>query len=188
MVAVYSDGFKKVAKDTYPIMSTTGLVPTRPPAAGSSGHAPHIPLFDQRASEELALDDGTPPPEVRYALVQCTEAGESVLVCATCLDYLEEDGVRLGWQESMEFVEKLLADAAKPPNLYAHEWRPGTMIIWDNRTLQHSVTPYWEHNGRPMHHQRGARRVLAHTRLVSSWQPSPLPQNVAPSNVAPHDS
>jgi len=37
MVAVYSDGFKKVAKDTYPIMSTTGLVPTSPPAAGSSG-------------------------------------------------------------------------------------------------------------------------------------------------------
>ena len=48
---------------------------------------------------------------------------------------------RLSWKESIDFVEQLLAPAARPPHVLAVGWRPGDVCIWDNRTTQHSVTP-----------------------------------------------
>eukprot|EP00746_Dinoflagellata_sp_MGD_P135736 gnl/MRDRNA2_/MRDRNA2_69789_c0_seq1.p1 gnl/MRDRNA2_/MRDRNA2_69789_c0~~gnl/MRDRNA2_/MRDRNA2_69789_c0_seq1.p1 ORF type:complete len:406 (+),score=55.36 gnl/MRDRNA2_/MRDRNA2_69789_c0_seq1:117-1334(+) len=169
MVGVYSEGFKRVVKDVFPIMSPSGLVPTALPPEDRTGSCPHVPLFDEGAST------GEVSGVVKYGLVQIIEGRESVLVCGACLEYLEEDGTPLTWEDSMQFLEQLLGDAARPPYLYAHKWVPGSMVIWDNRTVQHSVTPYWAHNGVPMHHQRGQRRVMAHTRLISSWVPAATP-------------
>ena len=43
---------------------------------------------------------------------------------------------RLEWKESIDFVEQLLAPAARPPHVLAVGWQPGDVCIWDNRTTQ----------------------------------------------------
>eukprot|EP00746_Dinoflagellata_sp_MGD_P036675 gnl/MRDRNA2_/MRDRNA2_188069_c0_seq1.p1 gnl/MRDRNA2_/MRDRNA2_188069_c0~~gnl/MRDRNA2_/MRDRNA2_188069_c0_seq1.p1 ORF type:complete len:370 (+),score=56.27 gnl/MRDRNA2_/MRDRNA2_188069_c0_seq1:70-1110(+) len=177
MVGVYSEGTAMTIKNVYPTISSSGIVPIAPPPADRTGYATHIPLFDDDAFQKGAESrkSGESRSVVKYSLVQITEGRESVLVLAACLDYLEEDGQPLTWQDSMQFLEQLLGPAARPPNVYAHTWEPGSMVVWDNRVMHHTGPPYWEHNGVPMYHQRGQRRVFAHTRLISSWTPEATP-------------
>jgi alpha-ketoglutarate-dependent taurine dioxygenase len=56
--------------------------------------------------------------------------------------------------------EKLLADlvdfACRPPRTYAHRWRPGDVVIWDNRCVLHRARPY----------DYGQVRVMRHTRVA----------------------
>jgi alpha-ketoglutarate-dependent taurine dioxygenase len=56
--------------------------------------------------------------------------------------------------------EKLLADlvdfACRPPRTYAHAWRPGDVVIWDNRCVLHRARPYDYREARVMRHTRVA--------------------------------
>ena len=50
----------------------------------------------------------------------------------------------VGWpeEEGRRFVRHLMETAIKPEFTYSHQWRPGDIIIWDNRALLHRATPY----------------------------------------------
>jgi len=56
--------------------------------------------------------------------------------------------------------EQLLADlvdfACRPPRTYAHAWRPGDVVIWDNRCVLHRARPYDYREARAMRHTRVA--------------------------------
>src|SRR5262249_31592649 len=56
--------------------------------------------------------------------------------------------------------EKLLSDlidfACQPPRTYAHRWRPGDVVIWDNRCVLHRARPYDYREPRVMRHTRVA--------------------------------
>jgi alpha-ketoglutarate-dependent taurine dioxygenase len=56
--------------------------------------------------------------------------------------------------------EHLLADlvdfACRPPRTYAHSWRPGDVVIWDNRCVLHRARPYDYREPRVMRHTRVA--------------------------------
>ena len=56
--------------------------------------------------------------------------------------------------------EKLLSDlvdfACRPPRTYAHRWRPGDVVIWDNRCVLHRARPYDFREPRVMRHTRVA--------------------------------
>jgi alpha-ketoglutarate-dependent taurine dioxygenase len=56
--------------------------------------------------------------------------------------------------------EKLLSDlidfACQPPRTYAHRWRPGDVVIWDNRCVLHRARPYDYRVARVMRHTRVA--------------------------------
>jgi taurine dioxygenase len=41
--------------------------------------------------------------------------------------------------ESQKFLDGLLARAIKPEFIYAHKWRKGDMLIWDNRSAMHKA-------------------------------------------------
>ena len=41
--------------------------------------------------------------------------------------------------ESQEFLDDLIARAIKPEFVYAHRWRKGDMLIWDNRSAMHKA-------------------------------------------------
>ena len=49
-----------------------------------------------------------------------------------------------GWSgiESRQLLDDLLARATRPEDVYAHRWRAGDTIIWDNRCMLHRGTGY----------------------------------------------
>lgn len=61
------------------------------------------------------------------------------------LDGMEPD-------ESLEFIDDLLKRTITPDVTYRHKWRPGDMVIWDNRAVLHIAhRDYDPAEGRVMH-------------------------------------
>ena len=44
--------------------------------------------------------------------------------------------------ESTALIEELIAFATQPRFIYAHKWRQGDILIWDNRCTLHRGTEY----------------------------------------------
>lgn len=49
-----------------------------------------------------------------------------------------------GWslEDSRPLLDDLLAQATRPEHVYAHDWQPGDVVIWDNRCLLHRGSGY----------------------------------------------
>jgi len=54
--------------------------------------------------------------------------------------------VGLDHKEALPLLEELLAHATAPRFQYRHEWRPGDMVIWDNRSLLHKANGDYDMN------------------------------------------
>ena len=106
------------------------------------------------------------------------------MVHALCLERLEErlsDGTTAAvpWEEAMDLIEALLAPAARPPHVLALGWRRGDVALFDNRCVQHSVTPTHSNGADPCYAALGETRLLTRTAMHPSWlpraSPPPLP-------------
>lgn len=62
----------------------------------------------------------------------------------------------LGAAESEKLLSDLVDFACRPPRTYAHPWRPGDVVIWDNRCVLHRARPYDYSEVRVMRHTRVA--------------------------------
>jgi alpha-ketoglutarate-dependent 2,4-dichlorophenoxyacetate dioxygenase len=51
----------------------------------------------------------------------------------------------MGENEAKALLAKLIADATRPEITYLHRWRPGDVIMWDNRATMHRGRP-WAHD------------------------------------------
>ena len=60
-------------------------------------------------------------------------------------------------EESKKFLDDLLEFACQPPRTYQHQWKPGDIVVWDNRCLMHRARPY-DHHSQP--------RVMRHVRIA----------------------
>lgn len=59
-------------------------------------------------------------------------------------------------EASERLLGELVAFACRPPRTYQHCWRPGDVVVWDNRCVLHRARPY-EHT---------EPRVMVHTRVA----------------------
>jgi taurine dioxygenase len=50
--------------------------------------------------------------------------------------------VGLAAYESTGLIERLMAHATEPRFVYDHAWRPGDLLMWDNRAVLHRATEY----------------------------------------------
>ena len=57
---------------------------------------------------------------------------------------------------SAALLDRLLAEACRPPRTYEHRWVPGDVVVWDNRCVLHRARPYDRAEPRTMHHTRVA--------------------------------
>ncbi|MBD87524.1 MAG: hypothetical protein CMM34_04615, partial [Rhodospirillaceae bacterium] len=50
----------------------------------------------------------------------------------------------VGWDEdrSRELLDGLLGGATGADHIYTHQWKPGQLVVWDNRCLLHRGTGY----------------------------------------------
>ena len=58
--------------------------------------------------------------------------------------------------ESEKLLDELIAFACQPPRTVQHSWRPGDIVIWDNRCVLHRARPWNHAEARVMHHTRVA--------------------------------
>jgi alpha-ketoglutarate-dependent 2,4-dichlorophenoxyacetate dioxygenase len=66
------------------------------------------------------------------------ETGRTALLIASHIEKL----TGLGKEETVALVAELTERAATPDNVYAHPWRPGDLLLWDNRCVMHRATPF----------------------------------------------
>ena len=64
-------------------------------------------------------------------------------------------GSILGWPvpEARAFLRDLVEHATQRPFVYAHRWRVGDLVMWDNRRTMHRARPF------PVHEPRDMRRT-----------------------------
>ena len=87
-------------------------------------------------------------PDVSHPMVRVhPETGRKALFVglrgtpACCVDDMEEE-------EGVDFLEGLRTFATQPQFTYAHQWRPGDAILWDNRCTMHRATVFPDEIGR----------------------------------------
>ena len=56
--------------------------------------------------------------------------------------------------EAKELLAGLLEIACQPPRTYYHAWKPGDVMMWDNRCTLHAAQPYDYNQPRVMRHTR----------------------------------
>lgn len=81
------------------------------------------------------------PPVIRPLVAEHPVTGCKSLYLPLChiesvLDMPEEEGHRL--------LADLQAHATQPAFTYMHAWRPGDLVLWDNRCALHAPTPFDE--------------------------------------------
>ena len=85
------------------------------------------------------VDD--PAAQVYPLLWACPVTGQPALMPhPRCLHALEVDGDFLGVVESRHQVERWMRPAIAPALVYVHAWRPGDLVLWNNRSVWHSAT------------------------------------------------
>ena len=80
--------------------------------------------------------------------------------------------------EAQALLDELLDRACRPPRTLAHRWKPGDVVIWDNRCVLHRARPYDYDEARVLRHTRVAgdrASELAETgrdELAAGFEPS----------------
>ncbi|MBL8675528.1 MAG: TauD/TfdA family dioxygenase [Rhodospirillales bacterium] len=99
-------------------------------------------------------------PPVRWPLVQTHPgSGRKVLFVGAHITRI------LGWSvaESRLFVSDLLEHATRRENVYRHEWRPGDMVMWDNRATVHRGRRF------DLAERRELRRTTTNDMVSMAW-------------------
>lgn len=84
-------------------------------------------------------DERKARPPARHPLVRTIPgSGRSALFLAAHVSHV------VGWpsDESRALLDELMDFATQPRFVYAHRWRVGDMVIWDNRCTMHRATPF----------------------------------------------
>ena len=88
----------------------------------------------QPSAEELRAR-----PPARHRLVRTHPgSGRKALYIAMHASHI------IGWpdDEGRDLLDELIDFATRPEFVYAHKWRLGDLVIWDNRCTMHRATPF----------------------------------------------
>jgi len=64
--------------------------------------------------------------------------------------------------------------AALPENCFAHSWKVGDLLMWDNRSTMHRRDPF----------DASQRRIMHRTQIKGQSRPAPYTGKVIPARVA----
>ena len=110
--------------------------------------------FHSRRKAGATVDETNNPlaPYMRaeHPLVRPSASGRPALFVGAHTERI----VGMDEAESKALIEELIAFATQRPFIYAHKWRQGDILIWDNRCTLHRGTEYDYRN-----HKRDMRRA-----------------------------
>jgi alpha-ketoglutarate-dependent 2,4-dichlorophenoxyacetate dioxygenase len=77
-------------------------------------------------------------PPVQHSIVRTAADGRSTLYIGAHASHI------VGWpiDEGQALLQELMTFATQPRYVYAHEWRDGDLVIWDDRCTLHRVTSF----------------------------------------------
>jgi alpha-ketoglutarate-dependent 2,4-dichlorophenoxyacetate dioxygenase len=77
-------------------------------------------------------------PRTAHPLVRTSASGRKALYTAW-----HAVGI-VGWseEEALKLLDELYAFATQDKYVYSHIWRPGDLVVWDNRCSMHSATSF----------------------------------------------
>ncbi len=103
---------------------------------------------DRRVGIQLTEAQRAHAPEVVHPLVRTHPlAGEKALYFS--LNHTARiDG--MSEEESLPILEELRRHATQPQFVYAHHWRVGDLVLWDNAATMHRRDPFPDHFARLM--------------------------------------
>lgn len=83
-------------------------------------------------------------PPVLHRLVRTNPATgrKNLYIGSHARSVHEPDGTPWTGHESRALLDDLVARATRPQDIYAHFWRPGDTVFWDNRCLLHRGAGY----------------------------------------------
>ena len=96
-------------------------------------------------------------PPVQQVLVRTLQdTGRKALYIASHASHVTgalengEEGQTGGWslEKSRALLQELIDFATQPEFTYRHTWRPGDLIVWDNRCTMHRAHPFEEDDQR----------------------------------------
>eukprot|EP01051_Picozoa_sp_SAG22_P009866 SAG22_NODE_854_length_6847_cov_3.834469_2_plen_428_part_00 len=169
----------------FPTMETSGLRPSFPPilpqasatverraapaapAAATTG-GPNLSAFQDKEqkldSTGVVAAAGMECPLVwRHPDTGVPAVMAHTLVMEELLD--NRNGRALSWEESQAYVASLLDECTRPPRIYIHNWQQHELVIWDNFSTMHTITPWQAYKA------AGAARLMHRLSLVSDWHP-----------------
>jgi taurine dioxygenase len=78
-------------------------------------------------------------------------------------------------EESERLLDELWKYASLPANCYAHRWRVGDLLMWDNRSTMHRRDPF----------DPNSRRIMHRTQIKGRATPRPYPETIEPPRAQP---
>ncbi|MGE3245344.1 MAG: TauD/TfdA dioxygenase family protein [Beijerinckiaceae bacterium] len=103
--------------------------------------------FQYGATTEAGKTDDDRPRHSHPLVRRIPETGKKALaVCRLMTERINE----LPEEESRALIAELCDHLEQPKYVYAHEWRTGDILVWDNRCVNHARTDFAETERRLM--------------------------------------
>ena len=99
----------------------------------------------------LSDDERTKSPDVERPLIRTHSVTGEKAIWFTQSEM--KNFVGLNEDESVALGDEIVSYISRPEYVYAHKWRPGDLLVWDNRWMHHSTTPYTYANERRLMHR-----------------------------------
>ena len=116
-------------------------------------HAAWNTLFYYEPEPEQAkLEDMINLGSVNLPLVWNHKSGRKSLILGNTAHHI----VDMDWIESAKLLNGLREWATSEPFHYAHEWKKGDAVMWDNSGTMHRARPYDPDCGRLLHRTKTA--------------------------------
>jgi alpha-ketoglutarate-dependent 2,4-dichlorophenoxyacetate dioxygenase len=109
----------------------------------------HSQIFSR---QQLGFTDFTDEERVRFAPVRQRLVRTHPVTGRKSLYLSSHAGSILGWPvpEARFFLRDLVEHATQRQFVYAHQWRVGDLVMWDNRQTMHRARPFPAHEPRDM--------------------------------------
>src|SRR5437660_4942766 len=109
----------------------------------------HSQLFSR---QQLGFTDFTAEERARFAPVRQRLVRTHPVTGRRSLYLSSHAGTILGWPvpEARAFLRDLVEHATQRQFVYAHRWRVGDLVMWDNRQTMHRARPFPAHEPRDM--------------------------------------
>jgi alpha-ketoglutarate-dependent 2,4-dichlorophenoxyacetate dioxygenase len=109
----------------------------------------HSQLFSR---QQLGFFDFTDEERARFAPVRQRLVRRHPVTGRKSIYLSSHAGSILGWPvpEARSFLRDLVEHATQRQFVYAHRWRVGDLVMWDNRQTMHRARPFPAHEPRDM--------------------------------------